>query len=222
MPNFKDKIAKWNLQAGDSTRCGRRTASSTCCPACTRSVWQDYSLPVRTDILQQLNLHGPEDLGRAVHRAQGDEGGVPRLVPVLRPVEQAHPGRRNLLNILGSAYGTPAGWDYQHATWDPAAKKFVYTGAMRAVQADGRSTSTSWSAEKLLDPESFTQTDDQARQKLANGKSFVISGNAQTLVNELPARPGEDHPEREGREDPAADRPGRARSTRPAGWRTAS
>ena len=39
-------------------------------------------------------------------------------------------------------------------------------------------------SEKLLDPESFTQTDDQARQKLANGKSFVISANAQTLVNE--------------------------------------
>ena len=38
-------------------------------------------------------------------------------------------------------------------------------------------------AEGLLDPESFTQTDDQARQKLANGKSFVVTGNAQTLVN---------------------------------------
>ena len=38
--------------------------------------------------------------------------------------------------------------------------------------------------EKLLDPESFTQSDDSARQKFANGKSFVISANAQTLVNE--------------------------------------
>src|SRR5690606_15623548 len=39
-------------------------------------------------------------------------------------------------------------------------------------------------SEGLLDPESFTQTDDQARQKLASGKSFVISTNAQTLVND--------------------------------------
>ncbi|MBN1172093.1 MAG: sugar ABC transporter substrate-binding protein, partial [Micromonosporaceae bacterium] len=39
-------------------------------------------------------------------------------------------------------------------------------------------------SEGLLDPESFTQTDETARQKLANGKSFVISGNAQTLVND--------------------------------------
>jgi putative aldouronate transport system substrate-binding protein len=41
--------------------------------------------------------------------------------------------------------------------------------------------------EGLMDPESFTQTDDLARQKLANGKSFVISGNAQVLVNDYRA-----------------------------------
>jgi putative aldouronate transport system substrate-binding protein len=39
--------------------------------------------------------------------------------------------------------------------------------------------------EKLLDPESFTQTDDNAEQKWANGKSFVMSCNAQTLVAEM-------------------------------------
>ena len=38
-------------------------------------------------------------------------------------------------------------------------------------------------AEKLLDPESFTQTDDQAEAKFTSGKSFVISTNAQELVN---------------------------------------
>jgi putative aldouronate transport system substrate-binding protein len=38
--------------------------------------------------------------------------------------------------------------------------------------------------EGLLDPESFTQIDDQAKQKIANSKSFVISTNAQTLVND--------------------------------------
>mgnify|MGYP006349863475 FL=1 len=38
--------------------------------------------------------------------------------------------------------------------------------------------------EGLIDPESFTQTDDAARQKLANGKSFVISSNAQSLVSD--------------------------------------
>jgi len=38
-------------------------------------------------------------------------------------------------------------------------------------------------ADKLLDPESFTQSDDNAIAKFTSGKSFVISTNAQTLVN---------------------------------------
>jgi putative aldouronate transport system substrate-binding protein len=42
-------------------------------------------------------------------------------------------------------------------------------------------------SEKLLDPESFTQTDDQARSKIATDKSFVITGNAQALVNDYRA-----------------------------------
>jgi putative aldouronate transport system substrate-binding protein len=38
-------------------------------------------------------------------------------------------------------------------------------------------------SEKLIDPESFTQPDDAAEQKFASGKSFVISTNAQTLID---------------------------------------
>ena len=35
----------------------------------------------------------------------------------------------------------------------------------------------------LMDPESFTQTDDQAQAKFTSGKSFVISGNSQNVVD---------------------------------------
>ncbi|MFD2352614.1 hypothetical protein ACFSTC_30050 [Nonomuraea ferruginea] len=38
--------------------------------------------------------------------------------------------------------------------------------------------------EKLIDPESFTQQDEQAKQKFTSGKSFVISTNAQSLIND--------------------------------------
>lgn len=36
--------------------------------------------------------------------------------------------------------------------------------------------------EGLLDKESFTQDDDQAVQKYVTGKSFIINGNSQTVV----------------------------------------
>ncbi|MBY8854818.1 sugar ABC transporter substrate-binding protein, partial [Saccharothrix sp. MB29] len=38
-------------------------------------------------------------------------------------------------------------------------------------------------AEGLMDPESFTQKDEPAIQKLGNGKSYALSTIAQKLVN---------------------------------------
>ncbi len=88
------------------------------------------------------------------------------------------------MGILSAAYGTQAGWAYQNATWDTSSSKFVFTGAMDQYKQILQYLNVLVS-EKLLDPESFTQTDDDARQKFASGKSFVMSCNAQTLVNEI-------------------------------------
>jgi putative aldouronate transport system substrate-binding protein len=89
----------------------------------------------------------------------------------------------NLMNLVATAYGTRGGWGYQHTTWDASAKKFVYTGSTPQYK-QMLEFLAKLVKEGLLDPESFTQTDDNARQKLTNGKSFVISTNAQTLANE--------------------------------------
>ena len=77
--------------------------------------------------------------------------------------------------------------------------------------------------EGLLDPESFTQDDDTARQKLATGKSFVISTQRADARQRLPAGHWQDDPERDDREDPRADRARPATiNAGTAGWRTAS
>ncbi len=90
----------------------------------------------------------------------------------------------NLLGILSAAYNTHAGWAYQGTTWDDKAGKFVLSATMDEYKQMVTFVNMLVS-EKLLDPESFTQQDDQARQKFANGKSLVMSCNAQTLVNEM-------------------------------------
>jgi putative aldouronate transport system substrate-binding protein len=95
-------------------------------------------------------------------------------------------GANCLLQLLGEAYGVWAGWGYQNACWDASAGKFAFTGAMDQYKQILQYLNTLVS-EKLLDPESFTQTDDIARQKFANGQSFVISTNAQELVNKYRA-----------------------------------
>ncbi|MGI5184807.1 extracellular solute-binding protein [Dactylosporangium sp. CA-152071] len=184
MPNFRDQVAKWNLQA-DLDQFRQEDGKFYLLPGLHEDVWADYALAVRTDVLQQLGLQIPktwEDL-RTVLRAM--KAAHPDVYPLSdRWSSPPNPGGNNLLSIAGTAYGTLAGWSYQHASWDDAAKAFVYTGTTPQYKQVVEYLN-SLVAEKLVDPESFTQSDDIAKQKFANGRSFVMSCNAQTLVNEL-------------------------------------
>src|SRR5207302_1223661 len=58
MPNFRDKVARWNLQRDiDSLR--QSDGKYYLLPGLHQDVWVDYSLAVRTDILARLNLQIP-------------------------------------------------------------------------------------------------------------------------------------------------------------------
>ncbi|MFJ6194754.1 extracellular solute-binding protein [Micromonospora sp. NPDC092111] len=181
MPNLKDKIDKWRLQPElDTLR--QSDGKFYLLPGVHEKPWHDYSLAVRTDILQQLNLAVPKTWDELYTVLKAMKAKYPDTYPFSDRWGKPTPGGA-LLNILGASYGTQAGWNYQHATWDPAAKKFGYTGATEQYKQMLQYLNK-LVAEGLMDPESFTQTDDAARQKLANGRSFVISSNAQTLVND--------------------------------------
>jgi putative aldouronate transport system substrate-binding protein len=182
MPNFKAKIAKWKLQP-DIDQLREADGKLYLLPGLHEDVWQDYSLAVRTDILQKLNLSVPQtwdDLTTVLRAMKPLANPYPFSDRWSTPPQ---PGANALLSTLGSSYNLFTGWSYQHSTWDATAKKFVYTGTTPQYKQMLQYLNTLVS-EKLLDPESFTQADDQARQKFANGKSFVISCNAQTLQNE--------------------------------------
>jgi putative aldouronate transport system substrate-binding protein len=179
MPNFQARIAKWGLEANiDTLR--QADGKFYLLPGLHEDVWQDYTLAMRTDVLAQLGLQAPTnwDELRDVLAA------IKRAYPDSYPLSDREKGR-NLLELAGMTFGTKAGtnWGYENETWDPAAGKFVFTGAMPQYKAmveylhglvvDG-----------LLDPESFTQDNDTAIQKLATGRSFAISTNAQMLPND--------------------------------------
>ncbi|WP_433088047.1 extracellular solute-binding protein [Dactylosporangium sp. CA-052675] len=184
MPNFKEQVAKWKLEP-DLDGFRQEDGKFYLLPGLHEDAWQDYSLAVRTDILQQLGLQIPktwDDL-HAVLKAM--KQAYPDSYPLSdRWSTPPQPGGNNLLNLVGMSYGALAGWGFQHTTWDDGAKKFVYSGATEQYKAMIQYLNT-LVAEKLVDPESFTQPDDQAKQKFASGKSFVMSCNAQTLVNEI-------------------------------------
>lgn len=188
MPNFQDKIAKWNMQ-GDLDQIRQADGKFYLLPGLHQDVWKDYTLAVRTDILQKLNIPVPKTWDDVHSMLRAMKTAYPANYPFSDrwSIPAAPGGGANcLLQLLGEAYGVWAGWEYQNASWDASAGKFAFTGAMDQYKQILQYLNTLVS-EKLLDPESFTQTDDIARQKFANGQSFVISTNAQELVNKYRA-----------------------------------
>jgi putative aldouronate transport system substrate-binding protein len=182
MPNFQDKVKKWNLQ-GDLDQLREADGKFYLLPGLHEDVWVDYSIAVRTDVVSALGLKTPETWDDMATMMRAMRSAHPDVYPLSdRWSTPPNPGANNLLAVLGTAYGTQAGWNYQHSSWDARSGKFVYTGAMDQYKQMITYLSGLVN-EKLIDPESFTQPDDQAIQKFANGKSFVISANAQEVVN---------------------------------------
>jgi len=183
MPNFKAKIAKWNLQ-DDLNTWRQDDGKFYLLPGIHEDVWLDYSLAVRTDVLQKLNIQIPKTWDDVAGMLRTMKNAHPDIFPFSdRWSTPPQPGANNLIGILSEAYGTYGGWDYQGTYFDTASGKFVFSGAMDQYKQE-LTFLNGLVKEKLLDPESFTQVDENARQKFANGKSFVISCNATTLANE--------------------------------------
>lgn len=183
MPNFTATIAKWKLEA-DIDQLRGPNGKYYLLPGLHENVWIDYSLAVRTDILAKHGLSVPGTWDEVTGLLQALKAAYPSTYPLSDRWSSTPPGpgANNLLSIIGNAYGTYAGWTYQHTYWDASKEQFVYTGAMDAYK-QVITLLNGWVAQKLLDPASFTQSDALAEQKFANSQSFVISANAQEVVN---------------------------------------
>ena len=59
MPNFTDQVKKWNM-ASDIDSMRQDDGKYYLLPGLHESVWKDYSIAIRTDVLKQLNLTVPK------------------------------------------------------------------------------------------------------------------------------------------------------------------
>ncbi|MEV0161389.1 ABC transporter substrate-binding protein [Nonomuraea fuscirosea] len=181
MPNFKDRVAKWQLQP-ELNSIMQSDGRVYLLPGLHENVWVDYSFAVRTDILDKLKIEIPKTLDDFYAMLKAMKAEYPDLYPMTDRWGVPTPGG-NIIKLIAQAYGTKGGWEYQHAMWDVTAGKWAYTGAMPQYKQTLEYLNK-LVKEKLLDPESFTQQDDAAKQKFVSGKSFVISTNAQSLIND--------------------------------------
>jgi putative aldouronate transport system substrate-binding protein len=183
MPHFQDKVRKWNMEA-DLDTLRQQDGKFYVLPGLHEEVWRDYSLAIRTDVLDELGLEMP----RTWDELHDVLAAMKKAYPDTYPLSDRFMGK-SILNVAAVNFGTSAGWGYpgNSATFDRDKNEFVFTGATEEYR-DLVEYFHTLVAEGLMDPESFTQDDDAAVQKFVTGKSFVISTNAQTLVNEY--RPG--------------------------------
>ncbi|NUS23551.1 MAG: extracellular solute-binding protein [Streptomyces sp.] len=181
MPNFQDKVKRWKLEPElDSIR--QSDGKYYLLPGLHEKVKSGYSMSFRTDTLDKLGLTLPETWDQVYDVLKALKSEYPDKYPWTDrwSVNTPFPCGA-LFGYLGQAYGVKAGWNYDNISFDTKARKFVFTAAQddyRAMVEFMRKLV----AEKLLDPESFTQQDDQAVQKLLAEKSYVISANPQELV----------------------------------------
>lgn len=176
MPHYQDKVKKWKLEpeiAGLTQEDGKYYVL----PGLHEELWPDYTVAFRTDVLEKDGIAEPKtwDEFREVLRT------LKKNHPDVVPFSDRFNGN-SVLNIAGTAFGTVAGWGLVDGlTFDEGKKQFSF-GAASSQFKDLVTYFNSLVSEGLMDPESFTQTDDSAIQKFTSGKSFAISANSQNII----------------------------------------
>lgn len=176
MPHFQDKVKKWKLEP-EIEGLRQEDGKFYVLPGLHEELWPDYSLVFRKDILEKENIAEPKtwDEFREVLRA------LKKAYPDVVPFSDRFKGD-SVLNIAGTAFGTVAGWGLVDGlNFDQSSKEFTF-GAGTGEFKELVEYFNSLVSEGLMDPESFTQTDDSAIQKFTSGASFVISGNSQNVI----------------------------------------
>jgi putative aldouronate transport system substrate-binding protein len=186
MPNYSQRVEAWNMQSDLDTHI-QEDGKYYVLPGMHEVKRFEYSFAARMDLLEKYDIDAPRTIDEfydMLVTLKQECAGVAGCYPMTdlynnAPVELP---AGNLLRTIGAAHGVRSGWDYDTVHWNFDTQQYEVTGT-----SDGYRETLEFLnklvSEGLLDPETFTQTDDQARQKLAQGKAFVVSSNMQGLVN---------------------------------------
>lgn len=179
MPHYLDKVEKWALES-DLDQLRQENGKYYLFPGFREQPRPEYTFAVRSDIWKELGL--------SLEPATFDE-----LRDQLRTVKKAHPDLypmtdrwstngpiEGTLGFVAPNFGTAGGWGFgEGLTWDGG--RFAYTGATDEYR-DLLAFYASLVQEGLLDPEALTQSDDQAKQKVASGQALSVGTNNQEII----------------------------------------
>ena len=183
MPNYLDKVEKWNLQSEiDNLR--QSDGKYYVLPGLHEEVWPDYTLVIRNDIFEKNNIAIPKTWDEFEESLKK----LKEIYPDVTPFSDRWSTTGNggalgaLLNYAAPSFGTVGGFGTQnYIKFDHDKGEFVLAGATEEYK-NMLEYFNGLIEQGLMDKESLSQTDENAKQKFVSGQSFVISGNAQELV----------------------------------------
>jgi putative aldouronate transport system substrate-binding protein len=181
MPHFQAKVEEWALEPElDTLR--QADGKFYLLPGILEQLRYDYTLGIRNDVFEAAGADTqPEtwdDLREsfeAVKAAHPDKYVLSDRFSIPTPLGA-------LFNVAAPNFGTVAGWGFgEGLQWDPEAEEFAFAGATDEYRSMVEYFHGLVEA-GLLDPESFTQDDDTAIQKLTSEQTYAITTNSQEIL----------------------------------------
>jgi len=175
MPNFSREVKEWGLQDLINSL-KQADGKFYVLPGLHEINVSDYALAIRQDIFDKNNIPIPkswDDLESALKKLK-------EIYPNIIPFSDRWQGNA-LLNVAAPTFGVAGGWGAGNGMYYYKDKDQF---GFYPITDDYKNMLTYFNKlvkEGLLDPASFTQTDDQAVQKFVTGKSFVIMTNTQEI-----------------------------------------
>ena len=201
MPNFKAFVNQYKMEP-DLDTIRQNDGKFYRLPGMHQAALQDYTIMVREDIFEAAGYSIRElekdwtwetlhDVLVGVKKYMVANGLCSEKDYIWSDLWCGESGKGqggNLLKLMGTSYGVLSGWAIEGSNggikFDQNKKEF-YSSSVSDDFKKFIKVANSFVKDGILDPETFTQSDDVANNKFYNGKTVIKSTNRSTMSNDI-------------------------------------
>ena len=201
MPNFTAFVNKYNMNP-DLDTIRQSDGKFYRLPGMHQAALQDYTIMVREDIFEAAGYNIREleknwtwedlhDILVGVKKYMVAQGMCKQSDYIWSDLWCGESGKGqggNLLKLMGASYNVLSGWAIEGSNggikYDYNKKEF-YSSSISDDFKKLVTVANSYVKDGLLDPETFTQSDDVAHNKFYSGKTVIMSTNRSQMANDI-------------------------------------
>lgn len=201
MPNFSAFVKNYNMDP-DLDTIKQSDGKFYRLPGLHQAALQDYTIMVREDLFEAAGYDIREleqdwtweelhDVLLGVKKYMVSQGIISESDYIWSDLWCGESGKGtggNLLKLMGLSYNVLSGWSIEGTNggikfdWD---KQEFYSSSISEDYKKFITVANSFVKDGILDPETFTQSDEIAHNKFYNGKTAIISTNRGQMANDI-------------------------------------